>query len=380
MKMFDNGAEGCGAVTCAFWALGQAVYRVGTLGFADVHDPVRDAYDEGRISGKQYVAGATVSLAVPIINGATVVSTGGTGTSAAAAASTTLVNRVINASITGGAVALANDSVTQAAHVSSGIQSEYSVKQAALTTGAGLLVGGVVGAGAELVPVIASKLKDVAGSLVDAARSAQAARQIAKAIDAGEVPAMPGAAARQISADASTQSVPASSIRSQITQEGNGLGVSAAGVRGQGVLAEVPPTPTNPTPMSVRPVNPDTRFYVAPNGETLDAQQFARNSNFRKGVRDATWNDAVNPETGLVRDPLSGAVMNKADPWEMGHRPMMEYWKERANAINKWLYGRVAVSRKDFLDRLNDPSRYRPELPASNRSHRGEDKSSAFIE
>lgn len=131
---------------------------------------------------------------------------------------------------------------------------------------------------------------------------------------------------------------------------------------------------------SVRPLNPSTRFYVSPDGEVLDARTYARNSGFRKGVRDDVWGAAVDSETGLVSDPLSGAAMNADEPWDMGHRPGMEYWKERDNAINKWLYDREFMTRKEFLDRMNDPDRYRPELPESNRSHRGEDESNDFWE
>lgn len=70
--------------------------------------------------------------------------------------------------------------------------------------------------------------------------------------------------------------------------------------------------------------------------------------------------------------------MNKSDSWQMGHRPGMEYWKERDYAINLWLEKRELTTRKEFLDKMNDPSRYQPELPASNRSHSGEDKSNDF--
>lgn len=112
----------------------------------------------------------------------------------------------------------------------------------------------------------------------------------------------------------------------------------------------------------------------------LDTKTYARNSGFRKNVRDDAWNDAVNPETGLVNDPLTNIVMNKDEPWDMGHRPGMEYWKERDNAINKWLDNRGYTTRKEFLDKLNDPKRYRPELPSSNRGHRDEDATRDFWE
>ncbi|WP_417448448.1 HNH/ENDO VII family nuclease [Idiomarina abyssalis] len=132
--------------------------------------------------------------------------------------------------------------------------------------------------------------------------------------------------------------------------------------------------------ISVEPLNPSTRFYVSPEGEVLDTKTYARNSGFRKGVRDEVWNDAVNPETGLVNDPLTDIVMKKDEPWDMGHRPGMEFRKERDNAINKWLDNRDYTTRKEFLDKLNDPKRYRPELPSSNRSHRDEDATNDFWE
>lgn len=132
------------------------------------------------------------------------------------------------------------------------------------------------------------------------------------------------------------------------------------------------------SPISINPLNPDTRFYVRPDGETLDAKTYARNSGFRTGVRDSVWNNAVDGDTGLVTDPLKGIPMKKAEPWDMGHRPGMEYWKERDNAINNWLNNYNFTTRKQFLDKMNDPSRYRPELPESNRSHRAEDDSNDF--
>jgi hypothetical protein len=125
-------------------------------------------------------------------------------------------------------------------------------------------------------------------------------------------------------------------------------------------------------------LNPSTRFYVKPDGQTLDAKNYSRNSGFREGVREKAWEDNVDPVTGRVTDPLTGKTMQKDEPWDMGHKPKMEYWKERDNSINEWLYNDNRTSRKKFLDRMNNPSRYRPELPSSNRSHRGEDRSSDF--
>jgi len=86
----------------------------------------------------------------------------------------------------------------------------------------------------------------------------------------------------------------------------------------------------------------------------------------------------VDPQTGLVSDPLTSVPMGEAQKWDMGHRPGMEYWKERNMAIQKWLQSRIVTTRKAFLDKMNDPNRYRPELPSSNRSHKAEDASNEF--
>jgi len=133
-------------------------------------------------------------------------------------------------------------------------------------------------------------------------------------------------------------------------------------------------------PTAVPDINPGTRFYVAGNGETLDARTYARNSSFRAGVRDQVWADAVDPETGLVSDPLTSLPIDVGQKWDMGHRPGMEYWKERNIAIQKWLESRTVTTRSEFLDRMNDPKRYRPELPSSNRSHKAEDATNDFWE
>jgi RHS repeat-associated protein len=119
------------------------------------------------------------------------------------------------------------------------------------------------------------------------------------------------------------------------------------------------------------------RFYVSPEGEVLDVKTFDRTS-FRAGVRDVTWNAAVEPSTGRVRDRVTGRFMSAKKPWDMGHREFQEYWKHRLHSIMEWLYSRRVIDRGTFRDQYNDPSRYRPELPASNRSHRGEDRSGLY--
>ena len=59
--------------------------------------------------------------------------------------------------------------------------------------------------------------------------------------------------------------------------------------------------------------------------------------------------------------------MNKDELWDMGHKPGYEFRKNRQSAIEK------SISRKEFLDEHNNLDHYRPELPSSNRSHKGED-------
>lgn len=88
---------------------------------------------------------------------------------------------------------------------------------------------------------------------------------------------------------------------------------------------------------------------------------------FRSGVRDKVWENAKSESPdGIVRDPLKQTPMNKAEPWDMGHKPGYENWKHVRSAEAR------GISRKQFLDEYNKVEHYRPELPSSNRSHLGE--------
>lgn len=93
---------------------------------------------------------------------------------------------------------------------------------------------------------------------------------------------------------------------------------------------------------------------------------YDRPSGFRKGVRDKAWDNAKNAN-GDVIDPITKRVMDKSEPWDMGHKPGYEFRKHQQSAENR------GISRKQFLDEYNNPEHYRPELPSSNRSHKGED-------
>ena len=99
---------------------------------------------------------------------------------------------------------------------------------------------------------------------------------------------------------------------------------------------------------------------------------YSRPSGYRKGMRDQVWENAKDAH-GRVRDPVSGKYMSKEKPWDMGHRPGYEFAKHQESAKER------GISRKEFLDEHNNPDHFRPELPSSNRSHKGEDKTSAYF-
>jgi hypothetical protein len=99
---------------------------------------------------------------------------------------------------------------------------------------------------------------------------------------------------------------------------------------------------------------------------------YPRASGFRKGVRQKTWTDNVETSTGRVRDPVTGQFMSAEKKWDMGHKPGMELRKMQLSAHAQ------DISRQEWLDWHNNPSHYRPELPTSNRNHKGEDHSDGY--
>ena len=99
---------------------------------------------------------------------------------------------------------------------------------------------------------------------------------------------------------------------------------------------------------------------------------YDRPSGFRKGVRDKVWENAKNSD-GNVIDPLTGNVMDKSEPWDMGHKPGFEFRKHQKSAEGR------RITRKQFLDEHNKLDHYRPELPSSNRSHKGEDLTNDYL-
>lgn len=99
---------------------------------------------------------------------------------------------------------------------------------------------------------------------------------------------------------------------------------------------------------------------------------YRRPGTFRAGVRETVWVAAREESTGQVRDPLTGRFMSSDRPWDMGHKPGFELRKHAEDARRRDL------TRADFLDEHNNPAHYRPELPSSNRSHKGESQSHEF--
>ncbi|MFB1051816.1 HNH/ENDO VII family nuclease [Paraliobacillus sp. JSM ZJ581] len=109
-----------------------------------------------------------------------------------------------------------------------------------------------------------------------------------------------------------------------------------------------------------------TSFAKVTKGKGSLDKTYKRPSGYRKGVRDEVWEKAKDTD-GNVRDPLTGTLMNKDGPWDMGHKPGYEFRKHQQSAMER------GISRKEFLDEHNNPDHYYPELPSSNRSHKGED-------
>lgn len=93
---------------------------------------------------------------------------------------------------------------------------------------------------------------------------------------------------------------------------------------------------------------------------------------FRAGMRDKVWDNAKDSH-GRVRDPITGRYMSKNNDWDMGHKPGYEFAKHQKSAEER------GISRQQFINEYNNPDHFRPELPSSNRSHRGEDKTSAYF-
>ena len=93
---------------------------------------------------------------------------------------------------------------------------------------------------------------------------------------------------------------------------------------------------------------------------------------WRAGMRDTVWEQAKDMH-GRVRDPVSGKYMSKNQPWDMGHKPGYEFKKHQESAAQR------GISREKFIDEYNNPDHLQPELPSSNRSHKGENRTNEYF-
>ncbi|OZI29537.1 hypothetical protein CAL18_01080 [Bordetella genomosp. 7] len=146
------------------------------------------------------------------------------------------------------------------------------------------------------------------------------------------------------------------------------LAARASGKSGQSRAAPAPSAASRPATPAARSAPRGGQ----PRAEPPKADPRYKRGKFRKGVRDQAW-DAAKGRDGKVRDPVSDKVMKKDEPWDMGHKPGFEHRKHARSAAER------NIDRKQFLDEYNDPSHYRPELPRSNRSHRGELKTDDYF-
>ncbi len=133
------------------------VYHFSTLGFASIHDPAKDAYDSGKISGKQYAVATSAALVAPAV----VIGTGGTASGAVATASTT-VGRIGLTSAVGATYGGGLDAYTQGTLIATDVQENYNVRQTVNATAAGavlapLAVEGSLAATRTVESVLASR-------------------------------------------------------------------------------------------------------------------------------------------------------------------------------------------------------------------------------
>lgn len=99
---------------------------------------------------------------------------------------------------------------------------------------------------------------------------------------------------------------------------------------------------------------------------------YSRPTYWRAGIRDEVWNNAKD-SYGRVRDPVTGQYMSKNQPWDMGHKPGYEFRKHQKSAMER------GISREKFLDEYFNAEHFRPELPESNRSHKGENVTDEYF-
>jgi predicted ribonuclease toxin of YeeF-YezG toxin-antitoxin module len=235
---------------------------------------------------------------------------------------------------------------------------------------------------------------EVAVSVVPGGALVKGARGAASLANAGRVAASTAARGTRAVAATSARSATAAAVRSTaraaparaatraaarpLTPAATRARTAAANPSARAARSKVSVAPCPKAAGSVRP-SARTRPTIATPKPTKvktstkkSTKTYDRPGSFRKGVRDQVWERAKGKD-GKVRDPLTKKVMSKNDKWDMGHRPGYEFRKHKESAAKR------GIDRKQFLDEHNDPKKYRPELPSSNRSHRGENKTKKYL-
>ena len=144
----------------------------------------------------------------------------------------------------------------------------------------------------------------------------------------------------------------------------------ARGGRGGGG-GQIPQVVEGTVKKLIRKADVKVKSPARPKRVSVKQDPYQRPSGYRKGVREKVL--AQNrSRSGTVRDPATKQRIDPNKPWDMGHKPGYEFRKHRESAQQR------GITRKQFLDEHNDPSHYRPELPSSNRNHKGEDHSDDY--
>jgi hypothetical protein len=224
--MIDNAAEGCGTFSCAGWALLKGVYVVGTFGFASVHDPVRDAYDQGKVTGKQYVAygigGGAAAVAVNVatarVGGAVVQASG-------------VVGRIAGSAAVGAAGAAASDAVSQGSQIGAGMKDHYDVAQTVAHAAVGAALGGGIAVVAETAAAAAPYIRSSAQKVKEAVADSTAAVKERFSETVAQTRTVVESAAQSVG----------SRIKGVVTREGGALGAEGSAVVSKGVAAEPAP-------------------------------------------------------------------------------------------------------------------------------------------
>ncbi|WP_105970589.1 SpvB/TcaC N-terminal domain-containing protein [Streptomyces geranii] len=109
---------------------------------------------------------------------------------------------------------------------------------------------------------------------------------------------------------------------------------------------------------------PDGRFQPDPNRTDTDATY--DRVKLRSTTKQDIQNAAVRDADGNFIDPNTGQVIPAEGPFHYGHKPGLEYWKNRDMAQQQgW-------TREQFVEFENKASHYQIELPANNMSHKYE--------